>query len=124
MTLLNDVSTAVGQINKLKSHRDSINSQVSNVDRDINDHYHVLELVDLDAVEIMKVTSSLRKLLKLRRKLKEDQILVNNFLSSSVDSAKSPATHSQNAEDREKKYIREAYQSFSRITGKNKKSPV
>ena len=57
-------------ITRVKVERDKINSEVSRIDKEVNDHYHVLELLELNGAEMVKIASSLKKLLRQRRKLK------------------------------------------------------
>ncbi len=120
MEATSDLALVHTAINRIKGERDKINSEVSRIDKEVNDHYHVLELLELNAAEMVKIASSLRKLLKQRRNLKEQQILFTNFLSSNVETAKDPKLASQNAAERETKYTTEALRSYERIFGKKK----
>ncbi len=120
MEATSDLALVHTAINRIKGERDKINSEVSRIDKEVNDHYHVLELLELNAAEMVKIASSLRKLLKQRRNLKEQQILITNFLSSNVETAKDPKLASQNAAERETKYTTEALRSYERIFGKKK----
>ena len=114
---LTDLSIVHEAINRIKSDRDRINNEVSKIDKEVNDHYHVLELLELNGAEMVKIASSLRKLLRKRRTLKEQQIMLTNFLSSNVESAKDPKLSAVNAVDREQKYRGEALKSYERIFG-------
>ena len=114
---LTDLSIVHEAINRIKSDRDRINNEVSKIDKEVNDHYHVLELLELNGAEMVKIASSLRKLLRKRRTLKEQQIMLTNFLSSNVESAKDPKLSVVNAVDREQKYRGEALKSYERIFG-------
>ena len=116
----NDLVLAHEAITRVKVERDKINSEVSRIDKEVNDHYHVLELLELNGAEMVKIASSLKKLLRQRRKLKEQQIAFSNFLSATVESAKSPAVSTQNGADRKSKYTAEALSSYEKIFGKKK----
>lgn len=116
---LTDLSIVHEAINRIKSDRDRINNEVSKIDKEVNDHYHVLELLELNGAEMVKIASSLRKLLRKRRTLKEQQIMLTNFLSSNVESAKDPKVSETNAHDRLNKYRSEAMASYARILGKS-----
>lgn len=116
----NDLVLAHEAITRVKVERDRINSEVSRIDKEVNDHYHVLELLELNGAEMVKIASSLKKLLRQRRKLKEQQIAFSNFLSATVESAKSPAVTAQNGADRKSKYTAEALSSYEKIFGKKK----
>ena len=116
---LTDLSIVHEAINRIKSDRDRINNEVSKIDKEVNDHYHVLELLELNGAEMVKIASSLRKLLRKRRTLKEQQIMLTNFLSSNVESAKDLKVSETNAHDRLNKYRSEAMASYARILGKS-----
>ena len=120
MTALHDLSTAISAIDRLKKHKNDLNAKVSNLDRQVNDHYHVIELLPLNASELSIVTKNLRLLLKERREIKEQVIAVSNFLSSVVETAKPSEIHSENALKREQKYTQEALASYEKIFGKKK----
>ena len=116
----NDLGLAHEAITRVKVERDRINGEVSRIDKEVNDHYHVLELLELNGAEMVKIASSLKKLLRQRRKLKEQQIAFSNFLSATVESVKSPAITAQNGADRKSKYTTEALSSYEKIFGKKK----
>lgn len=120
MTALHDLSTAISAIDRLKKHKNDLNAKVSNLDRQVNDHYHVIELLPLNASELSTVTKNLRSLLKERREIKEQVIAVSNFLSSVVETAKPSEIHNENAQKREQKYTQEALASYEKIFGKKK----
>lgn len=120
MTALHDLSTAMAAIERLKKHKGSLNAKVGELDRQVNDHYHVIELLPLNASELSKVTKNLRSLLKERRDVKEQVIAVSNFLSSVVETAKPCEIHDENASKREQKYTQEALASYEKIFGTKK----
>ncbi len=120
MTALHDLSTAVSAIDRLKKHKNDLNAKISNLDRQVNDHYHVIELLPLNASELSTVTKNLRLLLKERREVKEQVIAVSNFLSSVVETAKPSEIHDLNAQKREQKYTQEALASYEKIFGRKK----
>lgn len=119
MEIPSDITLVHSAIGRIKSERDKINTEVSSIDKEINDHYHVLELLELNGAEMVKIASSLRKILRKRRTLKEQQIMLTNFLSSNVESAKDPKVSETNAHDRLNKYRSEAMASYARILGKS-----
>lgn len=120
MSVTHDLSTAVSAIERLKKHRTELNNKVSSIDKLINDHYHVIELIPLNAAELSKVTKSLRNLLQERREAKEQVIAVSNFLASQVDGVKAPEISEKNAQQRETKYRNEALVVYEKIFGKKK----
>ena len=120
MTALHDLSMAFSAIDRLKKHKNDLNAKISNLDRQVNDHYHVIELLPLNASELSTVTKNLRLLLKERREVKEQVIAVSNFLSSVVETAKPSEIHDLNAQKREQKYTQEALASYEKIFGKKK----
>ena len=120
MEIPSDITLVHSAVSRIKSERDKINNEVSSIDKEINDHYHVLELLELNGAEMVKIASSLKKLLRQRRKLKEQQIAFSNFLSATVESVKSPAITAQNGADRKSKYTTEALSSYEKIFGKKK----
>ena len=117
---LSDLTIVHEAVGRIKSDRDRINSEVSRIDKEVNDHYHVLELLELNGAEMVKIASSLRGLLKKRRTLKEQQILLTNFLSANVESTKDPKVSVINAMEREQKYRAEAMKSYEKIFGNPK----
>ena len=120
MSAMHDLSVALSAIDKLKKHKNDLNSLVSSLDRKVNDHYHVIELLPLNAAELSVVTKNLRSLLKDRREAKEQVIAVSNFLSSVAETAKPHETHENNTQKREQKYTKEALNSYFNIFGKKK----
>ena len=120
MTALHDLSMAVSAIDRLKKHKNDLNAKISNLDRQVNDHYHVIELLPLNASELSTVTKNLRLLLKERREVKEQVIAVSNFLSSVAETAKPSEIHDLNAQKREQKYTQEALASYEKIFGRKK----
>lgn len=120
MSVIHDLTTAVSAIERLKKHKADLNNRVSVIDKTVNDHYHVIELLPLNAAELSVVTKNLRALLKDRREAKEQVIAVSNFLSSVAESAKPYETHENNTQKREQKYTEEALNSYFNIFGKKK----
>lgn len=120
MTVSADLNNAVAAINKLKTHKGVLNTRVGALDKQVNDHYHVIELLDLSASELSKVTKSLKALLRERREVKEHVIAVSNFLAATADNAKPAEVSEKNAKTREQKYVTEALQSYQKIFGKAK----
>lgn len=121
MSVMNDFSSAFSSIEKLKKHKITLTNAMSNLDRQINDFYHVMELVPLNASELSIITKKLRNSLKYRRELKEQSMTICNMLSSNVESIKSPELIESNAKNRLEKYTQEALLSYSKIFGKPKK---
>ena len=120
MSVIHDLTTAVSAIERLKKHRADLNNRASAIDKTVNDHYHVIELLPLNAAELSKITKSLRTLLKERREVKEQVIAVSNFLASQVDGVKAPEVSEKNAQQREAKYRNEALLVYEKIFGKKK----
>ena len=54
---------------------------LNNIDALVTDLYHMIECLNLDAVQLMRVTKKLKEVLKQRREIKEDvtfcQIVLN-----------------------------------------------
>lgn len=120
MTVYSDLKNTIDAIAKIKTHKVALNIRVGDLDRQVNDHYHVIELLDLSASELSRVTKSLKALLRERREIKEQVIAVSNFLSSTAESTKPPEITRKNAKQREDKYVAEALQSYEKIFGKPK----
>lgn len=120
MTIHNDLTAALDAINKLKTQKGILNARVGTLDKQVNDHYHVIELLDLSASELSKVMKSLKSLLRERREVKEQVIAVSNFLSASAENIKPVEVSQKNAKAREQKYVTEALQSYEKIFGKTK----
>ncbi len=51
-------------------------------DKDVNDHYHVLEMVDLNDEETLIIAKSLRSALKIRREIKESLAVLDGMASA------------------------------------------
>ena len=120
MTAIQDLSVATAAIDRLKKHKTDLNNKISSLDRQVNDHSHVIELLPLNASELSTITKRLRGLLKERREVKEQVIAVSNFLSSVVETAKPSEIHGANAQKREQKYTQEALVSYEKIFGRKK----
>lgn len=92
---------------------------LSKTDTSINDIYHVLEYITLDAVELAKLTKHLRALLVKRRTLK-NSIALNQ---SSIDSVKAfiKRRHDSKAEvaKRTIRHERESMESYERLKKEN-----
>ena len=80
----------------------------------VNDLYHILEFVKLDAVQMSKVAKQLRQALQTRRKLKEDSILFQSILDTTTSKIK-PDELIQRQNNRISKYIEESHASFKSI---------
>lgn len=84
------------------------------VDGVINDLYRILEFVKLDAVNIGKVTKKLRENLQLRRRIKEELILMMAITDTTTGKL-NPGELLQRQKVRISKYIAESNESFKRI---------
>ena len=109
------MNTAIAdQINKafagLSETHIRLRSKQKIVDKDISDHYHVLEMITMTAPQISKVTKSLRTLLRERRDIKESLSVIDSALSWHI-------TISDRRSRAVGEYEAEAKQSFSRIMG-------
>ncbi len=67
-------------VDQLRTERDELQARESVVDKEISHHYHVLEMVTMNAAQLAKVTKSLRTVLKLRRYIKESVIVLNSMM--------------------------------------------
>lgn len=52
------------------------------IDKEISNHYHVLELAPMSAPQIAKITKSLRLLLRERREIKESLSILDSTLAN------------------------------------------
>ena len=120
MSVSHDLALAISTIEKLKQQKTELNNRVSTLDKAVNDHYHVIELLPLNASELSTITKNLKRLLKERRQVKEQVIAVSNFLASQVDGVKDAATIAGNIKQREEKYRAEALLVYEGIFGKKK----
>jgi len=66
----------------LKETKANLVSEQKRIDKEINDHYHVLEMITMNASQISKVVKGLRGLLKSRRDIKESLILIESILTN------------------------------------------
>lgn len=113
MTVEKTIADVLAHVEKLKKQKADLLKLTSSIDKQINDHYHIIELVSLNASQLSKVTKSLKDLLKQRREAKENLNAVSNFLSGNLENAKTPETMKKNANDRENKYRAEAVLAFN-----------
>jgi hypothetical protein len=116
-TELIDIQTG---IDRMKKHKADLLSTVSDLDKMVNNIYHMIELLPLSASEMSIVTKQLREILQDRRDKKEVLIAVSNFLTSPVEKTKPHDIGAQNAEDRKEKYRKEALASYQKMFGKQK----
>ena len=115
MTAEKLINEILNQVEALKKHKAELLKLNSTIDKQINDHYHIIELMPLNASQMSKVTKSLRALLKQRRDAKEEFNAVSNFLSGHMENGKSPIIMKQNAADREQKYRTEAEAAYQKL---------
>ena len=115
------IKDAVETIDQLKAKKDEISGGISKIDREVNCLYHIIELVDCSASEMSLVSKKLRTLLQQRRSLKEELILVSNFLQGPIEKLKTAESTKAQSEEREKKYREEAYKTFEVLFGISKK---
>jgi ferritin len=120
MSVSHDLALAISTIEKLKKQKTELNNRVSTLDKAVNDYYHVIELLPLNASELSTITKKLKCILKERRQVKEQVIAVSNFLSSQVEGVKDASTIAGNIKQREEKYRAEALLVYESIFGKKK----
>lgn len=117
-----DVQKLHESIDKLKEDLKNLNKESSDLDRHINNFYHIVELVNLDACELSQLVSKLKGVLKRRREVKEMVICLQSVLAGNTSDLKKIEAFKINAEERNKKYKKEALLSYSQLTGKIKKA--
>ncbi len=120
--VISDVQKLHESIDKLKEDLKNLNKESSEIDRHVNNFYHIIELVSLDACELSQLMSKLKQTLKRRREVKEMIICLQAVLSGTASDLKKIEAFKINAEERNKKYKKEALFSYTQITGKIKKS--
>jgi len=103
----------------LSKTRDEFRLQLKDADKDLSHHYHVLEMVTMDASQLAKVTKSLRAVLNKRRELKEAMSLFDSALAGELFGATDVLRRRNKVVIG---YRAEAEQNFARILGQWNKS--
>ena len=103
---------AAAALDALKVETAALQTRLSEVDAKISALYHILELGNLNAAQIMKVGVKLRAALQERRNLKEDSAQALTILSAKAGEALSLAELEKRRAERLKKYIAESKQAM------------
>lgn len=91
----------------LESKVKKVKKELSDVDKDVNSLYHLLEYGKNDAVSLVKIAKKLTDSLRLRRSLKEDHIAlqgISSMLPSYNKITQKTRAINNNKEQRENKY--------------------
>lgn len=100
---------------QLKAEQAKALSEQSTIDKSINDFYHMLEYLPLNACQLSKVAKQLKLALQARRALKE-MINVNQVvLQGSVEKLKTREEIMQRTADRDATYRAEAKAAFNKF---------
>jgi hypothetical protein len=94
----------------LELHRNKLPNQLSQVDKDISNIYHILEYLPLDAVMQSKMMKALIIAVRKRRQIKEELCASENML----DRSKSFRTQKEASEKRNEAYYMEALESLKK----------
>lgn len=112
------IAIAAAEIAKLKNRLTELQKSASELDKEVSHHYHVLEMVPMNAVQLAIVTKSLRNVLKTRREAKENSALLQSVLGGkTLDLRESPAKIAER-EAVVSRYAAEAQESFAKIMEK------
>jgi len=114
------VEDATKMVKRLKSEMDAKSSRISQVDKEINTLYHIIELVKCSGPELMVISIKLRTLLRERRDLKEEHIMIATFLQGSSEKVKDIRAVDADAQSRKDKYSAEAHKAFEQLFGRKK----
>ena len=111
------VFNATRELYLLKSETSKM---MSVVDAKVNDCYHILELVTLNAAQAAMVTKELRSLLKQRREAKEKMILIETVMANKFENTQLKDNITKKSEERANKFAGEAKQAYVRLFNKVK----
>lgn len=111
------IAIAAAEIAKLKNRLTELQKSASELDKEVSHHYHVLELVPMNAVQLAIVTKSLRNVLKTRREAKENSALLQSVLSGKTLDLRESPTKIAEREAVVSRYVAEAQESFAKIMG-------
>lgn len=115
---INEIQTnilkIVSSINELSDERKRLLKLNSKIDIQINNCYHIIELLPLNAIQLMKVTRKIKKFLQERRDIKESINLINTLLDK-VQKIKSNEEFFIKAESRKVRYINEAREEYEKL---------
>ena len=103
---------AAAALDALKVEAATLQTRLSEVDTKISTLYHVLELGNLNAAQIMKVGVQLRAALQERRNLKEDSTQALTILGAKACEALSLTELEKRRAERLKKYVTESKQAM------------
>lgn len=103
---------AAAALDALKVETAALQTKLSEVDMKISALYHVLELGNLNAAQMMQVSTKLRSALQERRSLKEDSTQALTILGAKAGEALSLSELEKRRAERLKKYIAESKQSM------------
>ena len=93
----------------------NLKDKVSANDKEINNLYHMLEVLKLNAVYIAKISKKLSAALKLRRTLKEDLNICQVIVNSVVEKTLPLEEFERRTEERAVKYAEEAQNHFDEM---------
>lgn len=105
---------AIQSGNKLLS---GLSRQLSEVEKEINATYHVLEMQGLDAVALVRLAKNLQKSLRERRQLKENISILQSVCTTVTQKTQEALKQSGK---RQKKYSEESKNSYKQFINKGK----
>ncbi len=115
---MSNAITIVNAIASLKSDLANTTEQLTAVDAQVNDLYHVLEYIPLSGVKMMKVTMTLKMALRKRRDLKENQALISALLDNNLKSMPTLDELIARRTKRDAAYKSQALAAFARLFNK------
>lgn len=100
---------------QVRSEYQSLKTKQSNNDHEINDLYHIIELLNINAAQTSKVTKLLKAALRLRRELKEQQSACQMAMQGTIEKIPLSVEFSRRRSVREAQYRGEALVAFDRL---------
>lgn len=113
-----DINNIVGVLEKLSDKKDEYTKQLSSIDKELNNLYHIIEYVPMSASKMSKTIVMIRDNLRARRKIKEVLHLLNDALlaGNTVQKLdKVVAKHRLKEHDRYTTYVLQSVKSYNEI---------
>ena len=117
------LTTMADTITTITAHRDSLLAAQSDLDKDVNNIYHMIEYLPLSAVQLSKITKKLKTILQARREHKEEinfwTVILNRngFENAKLKPNIAGPDHDKDAAKRDAKYTRESITSYEKMFG-------
>ncbi len=115
---MNTVIELVAIVDKLKAEHGAVIAELSTIDKSMNDLYHMIEYLPLNARDLSRVTKKMKEHLRRRRALKEQSNINQMILQGIVEKTKAVSDIEKRVTDREASYRAEAKVAFDKMFGK------